>query len=351
MTAAESSGEYAGGQLFFDAYAMAKRSIDEVQWTQRSVYEASGAGGLPAMPTGVGELMAATNAHLLIDLIEGRPPRSIEECIDEMARALDDGAITELIIEKNEGMKGVEPARLREIFVFASNALRAMVSPEGNQDAEQQLHLYHKAQELQTLKNDGTTVETIFRDEASYAELVRHAFRPEEKMARLLEAAERVTPQSVTEFALSSGLKMAEMMAEAMGDVLSQQQILEIHAQASTPEFQQAMVEQTKIARAANAQTIQKILERFWGEGVLENLPEDIRIRMRALQYPSAVVRTIGEVTMIVATEEDQHTADILQKRLDFSQAYCRERGWDHADLTFDQVTEIRRQPDWENPK
>jgi len=60
-------------------------------------------------------------------------------------------------------------------------------------------------------------------------------------------------------------------------------------------------------------------------------------------------VRRIGNMTMVV----DDETADALQKRHDFSMAYCKEKGWpqDAEKLTIDQILEIRKQPGWINPK
>lgn len=34
-------------------------------------------------------------------------------------------------------------------------------------------------------------------------------------------------------------------------------------------------------------------------------------------------------------------------KRLKFVEEYCKERGWDMADLSIDQVLEVRKQQGW----
>jgi hypothetical protein len=46
----------------------------------------------------------------------------------------------------------------------------------------------------------------------------------------------------------------------------------------------------------------------------------------------------------------DEETRKILELRGEFSKRYCEERGWDMANITFDQILEIRKQPEWKDP-
>jgi hypothetical protein len=46
----------------------------------------------------------------------------------------------------------------------------------------------------------------------------------------------------------------------------------------------------------------------------------------------------------------DEDTRKVLEMRGEFSKNYCAEKGWDMANLTFDQVLEIRKQPEWTDP-
>jgi hypothetical protein len=51
-----------------------------------------------------------------------------------------------------------------------------------------------------------------------------------------------------------------------------------------------------------------------------------------------------GGITFTGGTPE-QH--DILRKRGEFVERYCRERGWEVDKLTIEQTLEIRSQPEW----
>ncbi len=56
----------------------------------------------------------------------------------------------------------------------------------------------------------------------------------------------------------------------------------------------------------------------------------------------------LGGFTVIGA---DEQTKAVLTGRDAFIRAYCQERGWNPADLSFDQIFEIRKQDGWKSPQ
>lgn len=55
----------------------------------------------------------------------------------------------------------------------------------------------------------------------------------------------------------------------------------------------------------------------------------------------------IGGLTIYGATTEQER---IIRDRDAFIDEYCRQKGWDKANLSFDQILEIRKQDGWKNP-
>lgn len=43
----------------------------------------------------------------------------------------------------------------------------------------------------------------------------------------------------------------------------------------------------------------------------------------------------------------DGKVPEFAQKRHDFVKKYCEKKGWDRANLSIDQIVEIRKQPEW----
>lgn len=60
----------------------------------------------------------------------------------------------------------------------------------------------------------------------------------------------------------------------------------------------------------------------------------------------------IGSVVTTGTQEEADKTKSILDARYAFSQRYCKEQGWstDVADLSLEQILQIRSQEGWKNP-
>jgi hypothetical protein len=46
----------------------------------------------------------------------------------------------------------------------------------------------------------------------------------------------------------------------------------------------------------------------------------------------------------------DEDTRTTLERRGEFSKKYCEEHGWNMADLSIEQIMEIRKQPEWKDP-
>lgn len=55
----------------------------------------------------------------------------------------------------------------------------------------------------------------------------------------------------------------------------------------------------------------------------------------------------VGGITVFGVSDEQ---ADLLKRREAFIDQYLAERGWDSSNLSFEQLLEVRRQPDWQNP-
>jgi hypothetical protein len=203
MTLREPSGEFTNGQLLFDAYAMSKRTLDEAQRTQQLALEYSGQAYTPLIE-GLKELIAATGAYQLIDLIEGYPPRTTEQYLEEVGNGLSDGALSQFILEDADAPEGLDGAALRDFFLATSNNLKDFIGQGSAVNVDEELLLYHKAEELRVAKNNGTTVEAIFKDDESYAELIRYAFSPEEMAKRQLDTTEKFTLKTVSDSIINS---------------------------------------------------------------------------------------------------------------------------------------------------
>jgi hypothetical protein len=56
----------------------------------------------------------------------------------------------------------------------------------------------------------------------------------------------------------------------------------------------------------------------------------------------------IGELYIYGSTPSQEQA---LLNRAAFIDKYCAEKGWIKADLTIEQILEIRQQPEWKNPR
>lgn len=52
----------------------------------------------------------------------------------------------------------------------------------------------------------------------------------------------------------------------------------------------------------------------------------------------------------IVAVGVNDQWAKVLTGRQAFVEKYCSDRGWDMLNLTIEQLLEIRKQSEWQNP-
>ena len=67
---------------------------------------------------------------------------------------------------------------------------------------------------------------------------------------------------------------------------------------------------------------------------------------MKDPQTDTAVIQVDG----IVIVGADSEQADLLRRRKAFTDQFLAEKGWDPANLSMDQLLEVRKQPDWQNP-
>lgn len=69
---------------------------------------------------------------------------------------------------------------------------------------------------------------------------------------------------------------------------------------------------------------------------------------MKTLNLPGGA----GTVALTGTAEQNAETERVLMARHKFSVAYCESKGWptDGAQLTIEQILEIRAQPSWKTP-
>ena len=53
----------------------------------------------------------------------------------------------------------------------------------------------------------------------------------------------------------------------------------------------------------------------------------------------------------IIMVAVNAETASLLEKRQQFVLVYCKLKGWNIHDLSFDQIFEMRKLEGWKNPK
>ena len=73
----------------------------------------------------------------------------------------------------------------------------------------------------------------------------------------------------------------------------------------------------------------------------------ELRARLAEREAENKRVTVIGGIVIVNASREE---IDSITNRSDFVTAYCKTRGWDPQNLSYEQIMEIRSQPSWQSP-
>lgn len=350
MTLREPSSESPHSQLLFDAYAMNRRILGEVQTAYKISAEYFGDPFTPLDEATTG-LVALVGAYQTVDSIEGRPLNTPERYVEEAVDAVCSRGLEGLIGDTAEELSALDPAALRTHMLSFVTNLRDFGQASANAEREQSVDMYRKAQEMCAAEQDDCTVEDIFKDDARYGALMRYTYAPDDFAARHLETAENTTLAATSDLIIRNAETVMRLDIDAGIGNFTQEDLDGLQEWRTTADFRARVLAAHTQLRGANLAILNFMLNRFWGGGVTGELSLETRQRMRALDVPVATVRdyTVGSMVIRAVGKYDEAGA-AMEKRAEVTRRYCDEHNLRPEDLTIEEILKIRDLPEWQNP-
>lgn len=330
-------------------YAMTHRSMQETNLREQFLADCIGEDPNPASLRLKELLVGPLTIHQL-QVLEGATDDDFRGFISAAMEALDNDGLRsayKLDDATDEELDAIR-AYTHEATADIMNTIDGLMQP-GQKPAGSAT--YEGAKALAAAR-DVSTAE-VFENDDLYAELVRSQDTPDEFMTKVLDGLEVFTPEVFAGIATQAMESIVNNLTDPEDIEDYREELAELLA---SEEFEQDTIQVSHDVKLYMAHYNLQLLERFWGRHATDSLSEATLQRIYSLDSPEQKPeQQIGvvEVGGMTVLGVDAEQAAFLQARERVVHEYAAQKGWDvddPANLTVEQILEIRSLPEWQNP-